>query len=60
MTESSREGKAIWTELQKGNIAEVFANNKERFGEEKVRRWRAALTEAANLSGWDLQNDAHR
>ncbi len=45
---------------QKGGLAEVFAEHKERFGEEKVQRWRDALTEAANLSGWDSQNVANR
>lgn len=44
----------------KGNLAQVFASHVERFGEDKVQRWRAALTEAANLAGWDLGNDAHR
>jgi hypothetical protein len=40
---------------QKGGLPEVFAEHKERFEEEKVQRWRDALTEAANLSGWDSQ-----
>jgi hypothetical protein len=49
------------SELQaQTGLAEVFAKHKELFGEEKVRRWRADLTEAANLAGWDLQNVAHR
>ena len=45
---------------QKGSLAEVFAKHKECFEEDKVARWKAALTEAASLSGWDLQNVAHR
>ncbi|XP_050263994.1 disease resistance protein RPV1-like [Quercus robur] len=44
----------------KGNLAQVFASHVERFGEGKVQRWRTALTEAANLAGWDSGNDAHR
>ena len=44
----------------KGNLDQVLASHVERFGEDKVQRWRAALTEAANLAGWDSGNDAHR
>ena len=43
-----------------GNLAEVFASHMEHFGEDKLKRWRAALTEAANSAGWDLQNVANR
>lgn len=45
---------------QKGCLEKAFAMHEERYGKDKVARWRAALAEAANLSGWDLQNVAHR
>ncbi|PHT52411.1 hypothetical protein CQW23_06873 [Capsicum baccatum] len=43
---------------QKHSYGEAFGKHEERF---KVQKWRAALEEAANLSGWDLTNtaDAH-
>uniref|UniRef100_A0A2N9II20 ADP-ribosyl cyclase/cyclic ADP-ribose hydrolase n=1 Tax=Fagus sylvatica TaxID=28930 RepID=A0A2N9II20_FAGSY len=44
---------------QKGSLEKAFAMHQERFREGKVARWRAALTKAASLSGWDLQNVAH-
>jgi hypothetical protein len=37
-----------------------FSDDVEDFGEDKLQRWRASLTEAANLASWDLQNVAHR
>ena len=45
---------------QKGSLEKAFVSHEERFGVGKVDRWRAALTEAASLSGWDSQNPAHR
>jgi hypothetical protein len=46
---------------QTGTFAEAFARHEERFTAEmeRVHKWRAALTEAANLSGWDLQSVAN-
>jgi hypothetical protein len=43
---------------QSGTFAEAFARHEERFAAEmeRVHKWRGALTEAANLSGWDLQS----
>ncbi|XP_062023091.1 TMV resistance protein N-like [Rosa rugosa] len=40
---------------QTGSFRQAFANHEERFrsDEEKVRRWRDALTEVANFSGWN-------
>ena len=43
----------------KENLAEQYASHVERFGEDKLQKWRDALTEAANMAGWDLQNVAH-
>lgn len=45
---------------QKGSLEKAFAMHEKRYEKDKVARWRAALAEAANLSGWDLQNVAHR
>ncbi|KAL7177151.1 hypothetical protein ACSBR2_030482 [Camellia fascicularis] len=46
---------------QKGYFGEAFGRHEKRFVDEmeKVEVRRAALTEAANLSGWDLQNVAN-
>ena len=43
---------------QRGTFAEAFAKHEERFKDniEDVNTWRAALTDVANLSGFDLQN----
>jgi hypothetical protein len=43
---------------QAGTFAEAFAKHEERFQTdmERVQRWRVALTEAANCSGWNLES----
>ncbi|XP_062028798.1 disease resistance protein RUN1-like [Rosa rugosa] len=43
---------------QSGSFAEAFDQKHGDKDEDKVKRWRAALTEAANLSGWDLKTKA--
>ncbi|XP_052190420.1 disease resistance protein RPV1-like [Diospyros lotus] len=50
---------------QSGSVGEAFAKHERYFSEEKekdkkekVQRWRNALTEAANISGWD--SETHR
>ncbi|KAL3360073.1 hypothetical protein AABB24_016528, partial [Solanum stoloniferum] len=44
---------------QTGSFGEALAKHKElSIGVQRVEKWRAALTEAANLSGWDLRNMA--
>ncbi|XP_008237535.2 PREDICTED: TMV resistance protein N-like [Prunus mume] len=47
---------------QSGSFASAFAEHEKRFGKdtEKVKRWRAALTEVANLSGFDSKNQCER
>lgn len=42
---------------QKGCYAEALAKHEERFQQnfEIVQRWREALTQVANLSGWDVR-----
>jgi hypothetical protein len=44
---------------QTGSYAHSFARHEERFNEEKVIKWRDALREASNLSGWNLGNTAN-
>ena len=43
---------------QTGTFAQAFAEHEERFKEnmEKVQKWRDALREVANLSGWHSQD----
>jgi hypothetical protein len=45
---------------QKGTLAEAFYRLEKRFQTdmERVQRWKAALTEAASCSGWDLDKVA--
>ena len=43
---------------QTGRFAESFNQKHKDIDEDKVKRWRAALTDAADLSGWDLRNTA--
>ncbi|XP_059302373.1 disease resistance protein Roq1-like isoform X10 [Lycium ferocissimum] len=41
-------------------FGEALARHKQQsFGAQRMDKWKAALTEAANLSGWDLQNVAN-
>ncbi|KAM7462120.1 hypothetical protein LguiA_030241 [Lonicera macranthoides] len=47
---------------QTGKFAEAFERHENEKGggfASDINKWRAALTEAANLSGWDLQNVAN-
>ncbi|XP_052876992.1 TMV resistance protein N-like isoform X3 [Gossypium arboreum] len=43
---------------QKGKVEEAFAKQEERYKEDKdkIQKWRNALTEVANISGWHLNN----
>ncbi|KAK0572915.1 hypothetical protein LWI29_000337 [Acer saccharum] len=38
---------------QKGPFEQDFLNLEERFGVEKVARWRRAMEKAGGISGWD-------
>lgn len=52
----------LWQETN-WYFAQAFQKHEERFqkdADHKVVRWRAALTEASNLSGWDLRNALDR
>ncbi|KAJ6854490.1 TMV resistance protein N [Populus alba x Populus x berolinensis] len=46
---------------QTGSYAKAFDEHEERFKEEmeKVNKWRGALADAGNLSGWGLNNEAN-
>ncbi|XP_059652422.1 disease resistance protein RPV1-like isoform X2 [Cornus florida] len=44
---------------QRGCYTEAFASHEKQFNLELVRNWRLALAEAANLSGYGLQNVAN-
>lgn len=41
---------------QRGSYAEAFAKHELEQDLKTVQRWREALTQAANLSGWDLSD----
>ena len=43
---------------QRGSYEQAFVEHEKRYllDKDKVFRWRGALTEAANLSGWNLQD----
>ena len=41
---------------QTGKFAQAFVEHEKRFKIEEVKKWRAALIEVANLSGWDLKD----
>ncbi|KAK1548846.1 hypothetical protein Q3G72_021461 [Acer saccharum] len=41
---------------QKGPFEQDFLNLEERFGVEKVARWRSAMEKAGGISGWDSRN----
>ncbi|MED6217054.1 hypothetical protein PIB30_014038 [Stylosanthes scabra] len=46
---------------QKGTFREAFKKHEEREDSEKIKRWKAALTQVAGYSGWnpkDYKNDA--
>ncbi|RDX86046.1 TMV resistance protein N, partial [Mucuna pruriens] len=48
---------------QSGYFEKAFAEHEERFREDKekmeeVQIWRHALTQVANISGWDIQNES--
>lgn len=41
---------------QKGSYQEAFAEHEKNFEEKKIKEWRDALKEAANISGYDVQH----
>ncbi|XP_039022284.1 TMV resistance protein N-like [Hibiscus syriacus] len=43
---------------QKGEVEKAFVGHEERYKEdiEKIRKWRNALTQVANIKGWHLNN----
>ncbi|KAJ9687304.1 hypothetical protein PVL29_015979 [Vitis rotundifolia] len=44
---------------QEESFGEAFAGYEENWKDKKIPRWRTALTEAANLSGWHLLDDRY-
>ncbi|PPD66337.1 hypothetical protein GOBAR_DD36786 [Gossypium barbadense] len=43
---------------QKGKVEEAFAEHEKRYDEDKLQRWRNALTEVANIKGWHLNGSS--
>ncbi|WRX26025.1 Toll/interleukin-1 receptor homology (TIR) domain - like 10 [Theobroma cacao] len=41
---------------QTGNVKEAFAKHEDRYNQDKTQSWRDALSEAANISGWHLED----
>ncbi|XP_052876939.1 disease resistance protein RPV1-like isoform X2 [Gossypium arboreum] len=41
---------------QKGKVEEAFVEHEKRYDEDKVQRWRNALTQVANIKGWHLNH----
>ena len=41
---------------QTGDYEKAFAKHEDREKMEEVKRWREALTQVANLAGWDMRN----
>ncbi|PHU08275.1 hypothetical protein BC332_24764 [Capsicum chinense] len=44
---------------QKSSFGEAFSSHEAHFSDDKLQKWREALEEAANLSGWDSPNTAN-
>ncbi|OMO75799.1 hypothetical protein COLO4_25868 [Corchorus olitorius] len=42
---------------QTGSFGKALAEHEKRWPPDRVQRWRTALTEAGNLSGWHLMGD---
>ncbi|EOY25752.1 Disease resistance protein, putative [Theobroma cacao] len=43
---------------QRGNVKEAFAKHEGRHNQDATQRWRNALSEAANISGWHLKDSS--
>ncbi|TYI58157.1 hypothetical protein E1A91_D11G334500v1 [Gossypium mustelinum] len=41
---------------QKGKVEEAFVEHEKRYDEDKLQRWRNALTQVANIKGWHLNH----